>query len=187
MLKLSKINPMARAIGTMGAIAALVGGITFAALSSNTVALTNNQLSSATTTLAIADGSVATTGCAGAGNTAPGMNFTGANALTPGQTSPAFPFCIKNTGTIPLNLTVSINQNAFNGDTGIQPGDVTLNITCDSGSSSGTLNQYTGGTPLGAIAAGATDNCNATVQLASTVSTSNASVPAFDISFVGNQ
>jgi len=39
MLKLRHINPMVRAIGTMGAVAALVGGVTFAQQTSNTVML----------------------------------------------------------------------------------------------------------------------------------------------------
>ncbi len=53
MFTIHKINPMVRAVGTMGAVAALVGGITFANLTSNTVALTPNNLTSATAALQI--------------------------------------------------------------------------------------------------------------------------------------
>jgi len=45
MLHLRNINPMVRAVGVMGAVSALVGGITFAQLTSNTVALSPNTLS----------------------------------------------------------------------------------------------------------------------------------------------
>ncbi len=182
MLGVHKLNPMARAIGTMGAIVAVVGGVTFATLSSNTVALTNNQLTAGTATLKISlDNS-------NFGNNKAGMSGTGYNNLQPGVTSPNYLFYIKNTGNIPLNLTVGIDQTAFVGDTGVQPGDVTLNISCDDGgSSSGTLNQYTGGTPLGTVNAGAVTTCNANVTLSSSYNgASGASVPSFDISFVGN-
>jgi hypothetical protein len=53
MLHLRNINPMVRAVGTMGAVSALVGGITFAQLTSNTVALSPNTLSTGTANLEI--------------------------------------------------------------------------------------------------------------------------------------
>lgn len=52
MLGIKKLNPTARAIGTVGAVVALVGGVTFAALTS-TATLTGNTLSSATPTLEV--------------------------------------------------------------------------------------------------------------------------------------
>jgi len=44
MLNLRTMNPMVRAVGTMGAVSVLVGGITFASLTSNMVALTPSNL-----------------------------------------------------------------------------------------------------------------------------------------------
>lgn len=53
MLHLRNINPMVRAVGVMGAVGALVGGITFAQLTSNTVALSSNTLSTGSVNLEI--------------------------------------------------------------------------------------------------------------------------------------
>jgi len=176
---------MVRAIATMGAIAALVGGVTFAALTSNTVALSPNTLSSATASLAIGPG----TSCPELAGNGPVQGFNNVK-LVPGTTSAPLPFCLENNGDIPLNLTVAIPQAAFNGDTGVPPSAVTLDITCDNGGhSNGTLDQYTGGTPLGTLSNTGTNiaKCNATATLASTYTESGKTVPSFDIDFVGNQ
>jgi hypothetical protein len=106
MVSIRSINPMVRAVGTMGAVAAVVGGITFAALTSNTVALSPN----------------------------------------------------------------------------------TLDITCsNTGHAHGTLNQFTGGTPLGSLNAGASTDCQATAELSSSFSGTGKTVNSFDIQFVGTQ
>lgn len=51
MSRLSKLGPIARAVGVIGATAGLVTGVTFAALTSNTVALTPNNISVASASL----------------------------------------------------------------------------------------------------------------------------------------
>jgi hypothetical protein len=181
MFKLHKINPMVRAVGTMGAVMAVVGGVTFASLQSNTVALTDNTLVSATAHLQI--GGTNGDSCAGASDgPQAGMSFSG---LVPGVQSAAFPFCLSNTGDIPLNVTTGI-PTVFTGT--IPPSDVTLDMTCgDGGTSSGTLSAYTGGTPLGTLANGATTDCNAKVTLSPSYVGSGGSVTPFEIDFVGNQ
>jgi hypothetical protein len=65
-----------------------------------------------------------------------------------------------------------------------------LNIGCDNGGfSTGTLDQYTGGTPLGAVGVGATTACNANVTLSSAFTSTGGgeSVPSFDIAFTGTE
>ena len=176
---------MVRAVGTMGAVAALVGGITFAALTSNTVALSPNTLSAASANLEIA---------AGKGDSCTDYKtdkvagFTNVK-LTPGVVSDPVLFCLKNTGDVPLDITTAIPQAAFSGSP-ISPADVTLDITCDSGtpSSAGTLNAYTGGTPLGAtLGIGDATSCSATVELSSGFTGPGTTVNSFDIQFVGTQ
>jgi len=182
MISLRSINPMVRAVGTMGAVAALVGGITFASLTSNTVALSPNTLTSATAHLLI--GGTNGNGCAGA-TTGPqaGMTFK----MVPGVTSEPFPFCLKNDGDVPLDITTAIPQAALVGSP-ISPADVTLDMTCaNGGSSHGTLNQYTGGTPLGSIDNGESTDCTATVTLSPSFSGPGTTVNSFDIQFVGTQ
>lgn len=182
MLDLRHMNPMVRAVGTMGAVGALVGGITFASLTSNTVALSPNTLTSATAALQIGltnDGS-----CADASNgPQTGMTFK----LVPGTPSDNFDFCLKNTGDVPLDLTTAIPQAALVGSP-IPPADVTLTITCDNpGTATGTLDQFTGGTTLGSLDAGAETDCQATAELSSTYSGTATTVNPFDIDFVGTQ
>ena len=178
---------MVRAIGTMGAVAAIVGGITFASLTSNTVALSPNTLSSSTAAIEIGLTNDGTCTDATAGPAA-GMTET----LTPGVASSNYDFCLLNKGDTPLTITTAIPQAYFTGDTGILPSDVTLAMICtNGGSSSGTLDQYTGGTALGTLAASgsASDetDCHTNVTLSGSYTGSGGSVPSFAIDFVGNQ
>ncbi len=191
MFSIRKINPMARAIVTVGAVATLAGGITFANLTSNTVALSPNTLDSANASLEI--GLTNTGNCADA-NAGPrtGLNFTGSTALVPGVTTAPFDFCISNNGSLPLTVSAGIPQTDFASDTGIPPSDVTLNMTCGGtggSTTNGTLDQYTGGSVLyTSLAAGSETDCQATVTLAASYSgQGNQAVPSFDIDFVGNQ
>jgi hypothetical protein len=194
MFKLHKINPMVRAIGTMGAVAALAGGITFANLNTNTVALSPNTLDSADSSLQI--GLTNGTSCDDA-NAGPrtGLTFTGASALVPGVTTAPFDFCLVNTGAIPVTVTTGIPQSVFASSV-IPPSDVTLTLKCGANTPvSGTLDQFTGGSILGTLAASGSDgaelDCNATVQLASSYAGNggqgNEAVAPFAIDFVGNQ
>ena len=183
MISLRNINPMVRAVGTMGAVAALVGGITFASLTSNTVALSPNTLTSATAHLLIGDDNGSSCETAGTANV-PG--FTDVK-MVPGVASNPLAFCLKNDGDVPLDITTAIPQAALVGSP-ISPADVTLDMTCDNGGSShGTLNQYTGGTPLGNLGTGDSTDCTATVTLAPSFSGPGTTVNSFDIQFVGTQ
>lgn len=187
MLNIRRVSPMVRSIGTMGVVMGLVGAVTFANLTSNVVALDPVTLDSATAHLKI--GLTNGSGCTdGTDGPQAGFSRTGATALVPGVASTPFTFCLKNTGGVALNLTTEIPQAAFV-DSVINPNLVTLAMTCDNpGSSSGTLDQYTGGTPLGTLAPGADTNCTATVTLSSSYSGSGGeSVNPFAINFVGTQ
>jgi hypothetical protein len=194
MFSIRKISPMVRAVGTMGAVAALVGGITFAQLSSSPVTLTNDTLDSATASLGIG----LSTSCTTSSNTQTGMDFTN---LLPGVASSPFAFCLTNTGGAstgtPLNLTISTPTTDNIGN--IPFGDVTLAVTCggagtDDGSAvnfSATLSSINNNpTSLSGNALSNTPGsnvwtCQATATLANSVTTSGGTVTPFELDFVG--
>lgn len=89
-----KLNPIARAIAVFGATAALVTGVTFAALSSSAT-LTESTINSATASLKVWDG-------ASFESTAPGFTVTN---LVPGTQTQEYPFYLQNES-LPLNVTV---------------------------------------------------------------------------------
>jgi hypothetical protein len=189
MFSIRKINPMVRAVGTMGAVAALVAGVTFAASTSNTAALTNNKLAAATTTLKVG----LTADCSDGANNQPGMNFPN---LVPGVTSSQFSFCVANNGNTPLALTAQIPTAVTSTDPSLNPNDVTLHFLCgvggnstgvvDTSSSLGNLSL----TPLSFGTLSDTTNnvydCTATATLlAGDSPVSGAKINNFDIDFVG--
>jgi hypothetical protein len=176
-----KINPLVRAVGTVGAVAALVGGITFAAQTSNTVKLTANTLTAATATLALAGGTCPSTGSV-TGTTATGMTF---NNLAPGvESSPAFTFCLSNTGSVALDVTMT-SPTDLSAST-ITPSDVTLNITCGSTTTHTTLdNLSTGAVVDTGLAAGANAQCSATATLSNSFSGNGGNVTPFELDFAG--
>jgi len=98
MVNIHQINPMARAIGVIGAVAALVTATTFAALTSNSVVLADSQFQMGTAELKIWD--------VGSSQyvTTPvnGFNFTN---VAPDVQTGAFTFWLKNTGTLNLDIT----------------------------------------------------------------------------------
>lgn len=111
---------IARATGVIGATAALIVGVTFAALSS-TVTLTNSSITSASADLQIWNGSIFTT-------TAPGFTVTN---LVPG-TGQEFPFYLKNNGGVPLNITAAVPAlPTLTGITGSDYSKVLVRITSD--------------------------------------------------------
>lgn len=179
MWSLRKINPMVRAVGTMGAVAALVGGITFADLNSNQVALTNNTLVSATAQLQIGSNAEAFNN-----NSVAGMNST----LTPGVPS-SFTFFLKNNGQAPLNITASVPTSGNNSD--IPYSDITLSFDCGNGPVTFTLDAWAAGSaaiPGNPLGSNATWTCSETATLASSYSGQGGqSVKAFKVNFVGNQ
>lgn len=176
---------MVRAIATMGAVAAIAGGITFASLTSNTVALSPNNITTSTATLAI-----------GAGSSCPGGDTTSTtgfqvSSLAPGATS-TLPFCLDNTGGVPLTVTVSIPKSLASSTAAQQ---TTLTITCPTeGTLSTTLgnwgdNSYAFPNPLPANeGAGSVDDCTASVSLSGNYNGGGGeSITQFDIDFTGNQ
>jgi hypothetical protein len=105
MLRTYHINPLARAIGVIGVVAALVAATTYAALQ-DTATLTNNTIASATADLQISN----TTGdppvCGTPSNTATGFNFVG--IVPGGADSQTETFCLHNAGTADLSIAVNV-------------------------------------------------------------------------------
>jgi predicted ribosomally synthesized peptide with SipW-like signal peptide len=89
-------NPIARAIAIFGAVAVLVTGVTYAALTSSAT-LTGNTITSANSSLLIYDGTTFA-------STANGFDVTG---LIPGQGSDENFVYLKNAGDTDLKVTVS--------------------------------------------------------------------------------
>lgn len=100
-----KLNPLLRATGVIGAVAALVTGITFAALQSQAT-LTGNTISSATAALQVNN----TDNGGGFSSTDTGYTFAG---IVPGGAgSNTGNFQLKNNGTANLSLKVSVSPAA---------------------------------------------------------------------------
>ena len=181
MLSIRKLNPMVRSIGTMGVVAGLVGVVTFAAATSNTVALSPNNITTATASLAIS----ATTNCT-TGNTTVITGFQD-SSLAPGA-STAVSFCLDNTGGVPMFVSATIPQ-ILTANTAAQA--TTLTITCGTeGTLSTTLSAFSNGASFAfptALSAGSVDNCTATAALSGTYATNGDTIPQFDIDFVGTQ
>lgn len=179
MLKIfSKINPVAKAVGIIGVVAGLVSAVTFAAATSNTVALTPNTLNTANAALTIGAGN----SCPVATTSTPGLSGT----LVPGGPAVTQAFCLDNTGDVPLNITASIPDNLA-GNTAAD--NTTLTITCENiGDVSGQLSSF--GTPsFDSPLGNAVDpvNCTASATLSADFTGNNASIPAFSINFQGTQ
>jgi hypothetical protein len=187
MVSIRSINPMVRAVGTMGAVAAVVGGITFAALTSNTVALSDNTLSAASATLAIGAGS----NCSNTTNTSTaGFNNT---KLDPGVASDPVSFCLRNVGDVPLDVTASIPSANLTSAT-LATDKVTLDLSCTNGAKTETLTATLAdlsdatAQALGtdSLAAGTQWDCIVKATLDSGVTTSG-SVGPFSINFAGTE
>lgn len=187
MLKLHKINPAARAVGTIGVVAALIGGVTFASLQSNAVAISPNEVTTGTASLQIA----APDNVGGCSNAAfgtanvPGFNvphFTSETNPTP------IAFCLKNSGDVALKLTGSIPQDVSGATASAY---TTLDVNCvRSGEQSAVLNAWhpNGFIFTGTINAGDTDFCTAKLTLdPSYPGNGGETIPAFSIQFVGNE
>lgn len=98
MVLAKKINPVARAVMTITAVAALVSGVTFAATSQATLTGNNITMAAATADLQLWNGIEFA-------STAPGFSFSD---LEPGEESDPFNFYFKNNGNVPLDVTASI-------------------------------------------------------------------------------
>ncbi len=102
MLKSISISPVVRAVLVIGGVAALVTGVTFAALDSSSASLTGNTVASATAELTVStDNSVF-------GASRPGFSF--ADVVPGGDPAPAAgkEFWLKNTGAVTLALTATV-------------------------------------------------------------------------------
>jgi len=178
-MRMSKFSPIARAIGVIGGTAALVTGVTFANLTSNSVALTPNFVSTAGASLVIA-----ASACESAVTTSiPGFTATD---LVPGGPGATINFCLGNTGDVPLTITGSIPQDLSGS---IVAQNTNLTIDCVLGTNlTANLNSWGPGSFANSIPAGGVANCTATVTLSNSYTGSgNQSVPAFTINFVGTQ
>ena len=89
-----------RSVAVIGGTAALMGGVTFAALSSSPVTLADNTISTGTASLQIYDFSSSSFG-----TTSQGFHVTG---LVPGHPSTPQKFYLKNTGDLDLVLTAHV-------------------------------------------------------------------------------
>ena len=176
MLSIRKFNPMVRAIGTMGVVAGLVGAVTFAAQPSNVVTLENNSASTTTASLAIVDGD----SCSGTTIDTVATGFT-VSKLSPGETSSPFAFCLANTGTTALDVTVS-STDSLSGDPATS---MTLNVNCGQGTASVGLNNLGTPTFVGTIPATSGDACTATVTLAPGYNGAGGTTPLFNLNFAG--
>ena len=100
MVGVLKMNPLLRAIGVIGVVAALVTSITFASLQSQAT-LTNSSILTANASLKVYD---FTPGNAGYKSSAPGFTVTG---LIPG-TGVTEHFYLANEGEVPLVITAHV-------------------------------------------------------------------------------
>jgi hypothetical protein len=191
MLHLHKINPMVRAIGTMGAVAGLVAGITFAqTLNSNQVKLTNDTISTPSLGLAVAP---ATAGvCPLVGDASWTTSMQGMQIKNLNSTPATYTFCLQNnsdSGSGPEAVTMT--SAAAITSTGIAPTDVTLKVSCNGGTAvGGTLDTFSPTDTFvvdGAFAQGTVDTCTATATLNPLYSGMGGSVNPFELDFVGTQ
>lgn len=110
---------LARGIGAIGAVAALVTAVTFAALSTS-VTLSDNTINTANAHLLVWDGDSFET-------TAPGFHV---DNLVPSTPSTPAPFYLKNDGGVNLALTAQITLGGV--ATGVDPHNVHITIKDDS-------------------------------------------------------
>src|SRR5687768_12857152 len=115
-MKLSrKINPIARATAVIGSVAALVTGVTFAALQ-NTATLTNNSILTSDISGLVIDSD----GDSSFNTTDEGFQF---NNIGPGGTSDAKTFTLKNSTDDQLDINVQITgESAL--PAGVDPTDI---------------------------------------------------------------
>ena len=182
MINIRKISPMARAIGTMGVVAGLVGAVTFANLTSNTVALTPNNIATASAELVINNDN-----SCDAGSPTSVIGFQVA-ALAPGG-SATKNFCLFNSGDIPLDISASI-PDVLGGSTAAV--NTTLDIVCTSIGTTGPALLHLWGSPqtftLAALPVGVSEACIATVTLSNSYSgPGGETIPPFTINFTGTQ
>jgi hypothetical protein len=191
----SKLAIIGRAVGSVGAVVALAGGITYAALTSNTATLSQSTISTGTTGLNIYDFSTNQWA-----TSAPGFQITD---LVPG-TGVDENFYLQNTGSTDLDVTAKVPTlpgPPTGGDYGFSGFEnVTVKITGEKcgdtvSTNLSALNAGTVALPCNPLTAGAAGNSNATGTEGNykihfdinpdAVSGSSAGVGPFDIVFQG--
>lgn len=179
-MKLSKFSPVARAIGVIGGTAALVTGVTFANLTSNSVALSPNDIAVATASLVIDNNS----NCADNSPTSvTGFQITN---LAPGVPV-SKNFCLRNTGEVSLLISGSVSGSGLDASAAAQA--TTLEITCGTDAGiSGTLATNWSTTFPTALGVSTSEDCTAKVTLSQSYGGAGGDViPTFSINFVGTQ
>jgi hypothetical protein len=182
MRSISFINPVVRATVVIGAVAALVTGVTFAALQSS-VTYTGSQFTTATASLKIWDGDSYE-------GTTTGFNFAN---VVPGVETAATTFWLKNEGGVPLTVTSLGNTPTLNNIADQTKVKFNFkNITDASGVTTYTLAQLTDATPdplpSGEMDAGDEEQYEIKVMVETgAVSGSSASMTNLDLTFTGTQ
>jgi hypothetical protein len=186
MYKKKRVSPLLRATGIIGVVAALVTGVTYAALQSQAT-LTDNTISSGTASLLINNTENATA----EGATDTGFNFTG--VIPGGASSNSHNFTLHNTGTTPLKINVgmpALPTWTVTPSGSVDNTKVTLNITCTGPSL--TLNTtvqtawFSTAPMTGTLGAGETASCTANVSMdAAAFTGSNAASSNFNLIFTG--
>jgi hypothetical protein len=185
MQSIRTINPVLRAVGVIGVVAVLAVSVTFAALSSNSVVLADNQFATGTAHLQIWNGSAFTD------SPVSGFDFTN---IIPGTETAPYTFYLKNTGDVPLSISSVSDFGAIPTNI-VDPTQVTVKITNVDQSNvftTYTLSQLWDSTPDAlpgsSIGAGVQNQYDVTVLVApGAVSGSSASLTNLDLTFTGVQ
>jgi hypothetical protein len=176
---------LTRGIGAIAATAVLVTGVSFAALTSNTVTLSDNSFSTDTATLLISNG--------GAFNDTSVQGFD-AGKLAPGQTSDTANFQLENTGDVALAITAIADN--INNPSGIDGNQETIHVLRTDGGATGansedvTLATLAGGNvglPGGPVAANTTASYTVSLSLDSGFTGPQGATLSFDTVFTGSQ
>ena len=176
---------LTRGIGAIAATAVLVTGVSFAALTSNNVTLSDNSFSTASATLLISNGGDFSS-----------TSVTGfdAGTLAPGQTSDTASFQLDNTGGVPLTITAIAD--AINNPNSIDGSLETIHVLRTDGGATGansedvTLATLAGGNvglPGGPIAADTVASYTVSLTLDPSFSGPQGATLSFDTVFSGTQ
>ncbi len=184
MQKALQLNPVIRAIAVIGAVAALVTGVTFAALTSNSVVLADSNFGTGTASLKIWNTDLDPDAY---DETAPGFSFTN---ITPGVTTAPFTFWLLNDGDTQLNISALGTIGAWSGFTNFALVEVDVNNVTQGISDEYTFAELIDGTPDAlpgvALDAGEENQYSLTITIPNDALTgSSASVEDFDWTFTG--
>lgn len=178
MRKIFNVNPVLRAIGIISAVAVMVSGVTFAALQ-NTATLTDNTINSNVDGLLVdSDGDDTF------GSTDQGFAF---NNITPGGTSSAKAFALKNATNGPLEVNVQVTSEEPL-PAGVDPEDISFIFDLPGGDDNdveatwGEIIQTDGVNLFNNLGAGVSTDLKVKVHLDSSVA-NNISITPFNFTF----